>query len=131
MIQKKHTFLQSMFGNQLNFHEKLIRMILMLEILASVIGMGRVLIGAGALVLIALVPRCMIAALALWITIKYEKPKLVSFCYLREKNFSQPFFFQRFLFLLLIVYATSIRKSCRRWRIVFTVLEIPILHFLL
>lgn len=78
MIKKIRVFLKSLLNEQLDFRTKLIRMVLLLAFLASVIGMGRVLIGAAPIVLAALIPMCLVSGAALYIAVKYDKEKLAS-----------------------------------------------------
>lgn len=73
-----HSLLAFLFGKELDFHERLIRIGMALEFIASIIGMGRVMLGAEPLVLIALVAMCIISGLCLWITVKFRKMKLAS-----------------------------------------------------
>lgn len=73
-IQKK---LQSVFQGR-DFHERLVLMILALAFIASVIGMGRVALGARLSVLFILLTVCIVAGIALWIVYKKHKTRLAS-----------------------------------------------------
>ncbi|MBD5453932.1 MAG: DegV family EDD domain-containing protein [Lachnospiraceae bacterium] len=86
MIKKIREFLKSLLNEQLDFRTKLIRMVLLLAFLASVIGMGRVLIGAAPIVLAALIPMCLVSGAALFIAVKYDKEKLASWMLIIVSN---------------------------------------------
>ena len=86
MIKKIRTFLKSLLNEQLDFRTKLIRMVLLLAFLASIIGMGRVLIGAAPIVLAALIPMCLVSGAALFIAVKYDKEKLASWMLIIVSN---------------------------------------------
>ena len=78
MIKKIHTFIQALFSRELELQERLVRMVFSMAFIASVIGMGRILLGADWNVLAALVPMCIVSGAALWITVKYHKVRLAS-----------------------------------------------------
>ena len=86
MIKKIRVFLKSLLNEQLDFRTKLIRMVLLLAFLASIIGMGRVLIGAAPIVLTALIPMCLVSGAALFIAVKYDKEKLASWMLIIVSN---------------------------------------------
>lgn len=77
MIKKIHKFVHSVFEGR-DFHERLVLMILALAFAASLIGMGRILLGAGIYVLLALVPMCAVSGAALWIVYKHHKTSFAS-----------------------------------------------------
>lgn len=78
MIKKIRAFLRTLLSEQLDFQTKLIRMVLLLAFIASIIGMGRVMLGASPIVLTALIPMCIVSGAALFIAVKYGKAKLAS-----------------------------------------------------
>lgn len=78
MIKKMHAFIQALFSKELELQERLVRMVFAMAFIASVIGMGRILLGADWIVLAALVPMCIVSGAALWITVKYHKVKFAS-----------------------------------------------------
>lgn len=65
MKRRIQGFWKSLFNEHLEFRERLNRMVLLLAFVASIIGMGRVLLGVGADVLYALVPMCIVSGAAL------------------------------------------------------------------
>ncbi len=78
MIGNRRAVIQSLFGKELELQEKLVRMVFMMAFCASIIGMGRVVIGADLIVLIALVPMCIVSGVALKITVTDHKTKFAS-----------------------------------------------------
>ncbi len=97
MIKKMHTFIQGLFGKELDLQERLVRMIFSMALLASVIGMGRILLGADRIVLIALIPMCIVSGAALWITVKFHRVRFSSWLLVTTTN----------MFLLPMVYLLS------------------------
>ncbi|MCM1183023.1 MAG: DegV family EDD domain-containing protein [Roseburia sp.] len=73
MRKKLHTFLRALLNEQLDFQERLNRIVLILAFVASLIGMGRILFGTTPVVLAALIPMCLVSGAALFITVKYNK----------------------------------------------------------
>lgn len=65
MKKRIHRFWSSLFNERLDFRERLNRMVLLLAFAASIIGMGRVLLGVGSKVMWALVPMCIVSGIAL------------------------------------------------------------------
>lgn len=63
MLKRIHRFMKKLFSPQLEFHERLLRMVLSLVFAASVIGTGRVALGADSRILLALIPMCILSAL--------------------------------------------------------------------
>lgn len=78
MIKKIQTLWQNIFGGQLDFQERLIRMVLLLAFFASIIGMGRVTLGAKPSVLVVLVSMCIVSGVSLRLAIKEHKTKQAS-----------------------------------------------------
>ena len=65
MKKKIHNYLRSILNEQLEFRDRLNRMVLLTAFVASVIGIGRVLLGVSINVLWALIPMCIISGVAL------------------------------------------------------------------
>ncbi|MBD5451754.1 MAG: DegV family EDD domain-containing protein [Lachnospiraceae bacterium] len=86
MIKKIRRFLESLRNEQLDFQTRLIRMVFLLVFIATVIGMGRVLIGASPIVLTALIPMCIISGASLYIAVRYNKVKLASWLLILISN---------------------------------------------
>lgn len=86
MIKKIRAFLNALLSEQLDFQTRLIRMVLLMAFTASIIGMGRVMIGAAPIVLSALIPMCLVSGAALFIAVKYDKVKLASWLLVLVSN---------------------------------------------
>ena len=86
MIKKIRRFLESLRNEQLDFQTRLIRMVFLLVFIATVIGMGRVLIGASPIVLTALIPMCIISGASLYIAVRYNKVRLASWLLILISN---------------------------------------------
>ncbi|MBD5470649.1 MAG: DegV family EDD domain-containing protein [Lachnospiraceae bacterium] len=86
MIKKIRAFFESLQNEQLDFQTRLIRMVFLLAFIASVIGTGRVLIGASPIVLTALVPMCFVSGASLYIAVKYNKVKMASWLLILISN---------------------------------------------
>lgn len=78
MIKRFQLFIKELFSTQLDFHERLTRMVLSLVFAASMIGTGRVILGANPIVLTALIPMCIVSALSIWIVVKRHNSRLAS-----------------------------------------------------
>lgn len=78
MKKRIHRFWKSLFNERLDFQERLNRMVLLLAFVASVIGMGRVLLGVGTDVMYALVPMCVVSGVALHMAEDRRKIKKAS-----------------------------------------------------
>ena len=65
MKKRIHRFWKSLFNERLDFRERLNRMVLLLAFMAAIIGLGRVLLGAGSDLMYALVPMCVVSGVAL------------------------------------------------------------------
>lgn len=77
-MKKLRILFQHLFTEELDLQERIVRMVLALAFVASVIGMGRVMLGVTPIVLAALIPMCLVSGLSLWLSIKYHKTKLAS-----------------------------------------------------
>ena len=86
MIKKIHTFIQALFSKELELQERLVRMVFAMAFIASIIGMGRILLGADWIVLVALMPMCIVSGGALWITVKYHKVRFASWLLIITTN---------------------------------------------
>ncbi|MCX4338604.1 MAG: DegV family EDD domain-containing protein [Lachnospiraceae bacterium] len=78
MIKRIQTFFKKMFSEKLAFRERLNHMVLLLVFAASVIGTGRVFLGADSRVLYALLAMCAVSAIAIYITVSRRNMKLAS-----------------------------------------------------
>lgn len=85
MKRKIRAFLQSLFRGR-DFQERLVLMILAMAFAASVIGMGRIILGAQIYVLAALVPMCIVSGMSLWIVYKFHKTRLASWLMILVSN---------------------------------------------
>ncbi len=86
MIKKMQTFIQALFSRELELQERLVRMVFSMAFIASIIGMGRILLGADRIVLIALIPMCVLSGIALWITVKFHRIKFASWLLIITTN---------------------------------------------
>ncbi|MCM1186241.1 MAG: DegV family EDD domain-containing protein [Lachnoclostridium sp.] len=77
---------QALFGSGLELQERLTRTVLFLALIASIIGMGRVVLGAEPLVLTALIAMCLLSGFCLFITVKYRRSKLASWTLVLASN---------------------------------------------
>lgn len=78
MIKQLQYFFKKMFSDQLTFHERMNHMVLLLVFAASVIGTGRVLLGADSRVLYALLAMCVVSGFAIYIAVSRRNMKLAS-----------------------------------------------------
>jgi len=85
-MEKLSTSVVNALNNRGDLQERRVRMILAFACLASVIGMGRVLIGADPLVLIPLGLMCLVTGTAFWITFQYHKVRLASWLLVIASN---------------------------------------------
>lgn len=86
MIKWIHTFIQTLFSKELELQERLVRMVFAMAFMASIIGMGRILLGADCIVLIALIPMCIVSGVALWIAVKSHKARFASWLLVATTN---------------------------------------------
>ncbi len=75
MIKRIDRFLRSLLNERVNFQDRLMRIALLLAFAASIIGMGRVLLGAAPVVLYALIPMCIVSFTAIHIAADRHKIK--------------------------------------------------------
>ncbi len=78
MINQIRNFLKTMFSEKLAFRERLNHMVLLLVFAASVIGTGRVYLGADSRVLFALLAMCAVSGLSIYIAVSRRNMKLAS-----------------------------------------------------
>jgi len=78
--------MKSLLDEQLDFQERLIRMVLLLAFAAAVIGAGKALLGKDSAVLEALVPLCAVSALSLHVAVKYRKIRFASWLLIVASN---------------------------------------------
>lgn len=86
MRKKMHNFFKALLNEQLNFQERMNRIVLILAFAASVISMGRTLFGAPPAILVTLLPMCLVSGAALFITVKYNKARLASWLLVLTSN---------------------------------------------
>ncbi len=86
MIRRIRYYIKSLLAEQLDFRERLVRMVLLMAFVAAVIGMGRVWFGADPAVLDALIPLCFVSALSLHIAVKYRKTRFASWLLIIVSN---------------------------------------------
>lgn len=86
MRKRIHRFMRSLFNEQLDFRDRLNRMVLLLAFVASIIGMGRVLLGAKTDVMYALVPMCAMSGVALYMSEDRRKIKKASWLLVITSN---------------------------------------------
>lgn len=78
MIKRIQSFYKKMFSEKLTFHERMNHMVLLLVFIASVIGTGRIFLGADSRVLYALLAMCAVAGIAIYIAVSRRNIKLAS-----------------------------------------------------
>ncbi len=86
MFQKLKADILAALNREKDLQERRTRMILSFACLASIIGMGRVALGANPLVLIPLALMCMVSAAALWIIFKYHRIRFASWLLVLASN---------------------------------------------
>ncbi|MDE6387762.1 MAG: DegV family EDD domain-containing protein [Lachnospiraceae bacterium] len=75
MIRRMRRFVRSLLNDKVDFQTRLIRIVLLLAFAASVIGMGRVILGAASKVMYALIPMCIVSGISLYIAEDRRKIK--------------------------------------------------------
>ena len=78
MRKKIDKYMQIVLSPELSLEERISRIVLLLAFIGSVIGMGRVSLGVTPIVLIALLPMCIVAAVALYMSVKRRQTKAAS-----------------------------------------------------
>lgn len=78
MIKKIQNFYKKMFSEKLAFRERMNHMVLLLVFAASMIGTGRVFLGADSRVLYALLAMCAVSGIAIYIAVTRQNQKLAS-----------------------------------------------------
>ena len=78
MLKKIGKLARTILSDNLNLEEKISRIVLLLAFIGSVIGMGRVGLGVTPIVLVALVPMCIVAGVALYMSVKQGQTKMAS-----------------------------------------------------
>ena len=78
MLKKIDKFMRTVLDRNLDLEERISRIVLMLVFIGSVIGMGRVFLGVTPVVLFALVPMCIVAGIALYMSVKLGQTKKAS-----------------------------------------------------
>ena len=78
MLKKIKQFMGTVLSEDLSLEETISRTVLLLAFIGSVIGMGRVGLGVTPVVLFALVPMCIVAGIALYMSVKKRQTKIAS-----------------------------------------------------
>ena len=78
MLKRINRFMRTLLDNKLDLRERISRIVLLLAFIGSVIGMGRVALGVTPIVLFALVPMCIVAGTALYLSVKQGQTKQAS-----------------------------------------------------
>lgn len=75
MIKRIDSFLRSLLNERVNFQDRLMRIALLMAFVVSIIGTGRVMLGAAPIVLCALIPMCTVSFAAIHIAEDRSKIK--------------------------------------------------------
>ncbi len=86
MMNKVRAWVLDMLNQQTDLQEKRTWMIMLFACLASIIGMGRVIIGANPFVFIPLILMCGVSGASFWITFKYHKVRFASWLLVLVSN---------------------------------------------
>lgn len=78
MLERIDKFMRIVLDRNLDLEERISRIVLILVFIGSVIGMGRVGLGVTPVVLFALVPMCIVAGIALYMSVKRGQTKKAS-----------------------------------------------------
>ncbi|MDE7177998.1 MAG: DegV family EDD domain-containing protein [Lachnospiraceae bacterium] len=107
MIKRIQYFLHKMFSDELPFRERINHMVLLLMFIASVIGTGRVYVGADIRVLYPLLAMCFVNALAIWIAVERRNIKLASWLVVTVNNM--------ILFPIVFIMSGGIQSGTAIW----------------
>lgn len=86
MIKRIQYYIKSFLDEQLDFQERIMRIVFLLAFVAALIGTGRVLVGADPGVLDALIPLCVVSALSLHIAVKYRRIRFAAWLLIISSN---------------------------------------------
>ena len=86
MLEKIDKFKRTILGPELSLEERISRIVLLLMFVGSVIGMGRVGFGVTPVVLFALVPMCIVAGIALYMSVRWRQTKKASWMLILINN---------------------------------------------
>lgn len=86
MIKRIQYYIKSFLDEQLDFQERIMRIVFLLAFVAALIGTGRVLVGADPGVLDALIPLCVVSALSLHIAVKYRRIRFAAWLLIIASN---------------------------------------------
>lgn len=86
MLKRIQRFIKRLFSPQLEFHERLLRMVLSLAFAASVIDTAMAILGSDPGVLFAQIPMCILSAFSIWIVVDCHNTKLASWLLLIGGN---------------------------------------------
>ena len=86
MLKKIDKFIKTLLSEDLSLEEKISRIVLLLAFIGSVIGMGRVGLGVTPIVLVSLIPMCIMAWIALRMSVKNRQTKHASWLLIMVYN---------------------------------------------
>ena len=78
MLKRIDKFMRTLLNNKLDLRERISRVVLLLAFIGSIIGMGRVSLGVTPIVLFALLPMCIVAGIALHMSVRGRRTKAAS-----------------------------------------------------
>lgn len=107
MIKRIQYFLHKMFSEELAYRERMNHMVLLLVFIASVIGTGRVFVGADTRVLYPLLAMCAVSGLAIWIAVERRNMKLASWLLIIGNNM--------ILFPIIFIMSGGIQSGTAIW----------------
>ena len=107
MIRRIRRFMRSLFNEHVDFQTRLIRIVLLLAFIVSVIGLGRVMLGAKTIVMYALVPQCIVSGIALRMSEDRRKIRQASWLLVIASNM--------ILFPLIFIWSYGIDSGTPIW----------------
>lgn len=107
MIKRMRYYIKNILTEQLDFQEKLMRIVFLLAFAAAVFGTGGVLVGADHEVLDALIPLCIVSGLSLHIAVRYRKVRFASWLLILVSNL--------ILFPMLFILSGGVNSGTPIW----------------
>lgn len=86
MIKRIQYYIKSIIAEQLDYQERLTRVVFLLAFAAALIGTGRVLVGADTAVLDALIPLCIVSAVSLHVAVRQRRIRFASWLLVLMSN---------------------------------------------
>lgn len=86
MIKRIQYYINRFLDEQLDFQERIMRIVFLLAFAAALIGTGRVLVGADPEVLDSLIPLCIVSGLSLYVAVRYRKTRLAAWLLIIVSN---------------------------------------------